>query len=98
MFVSIITTDKVEKKSDTTKRSEHLDRKMPAQGQLHKKNIRETSNIGEEFGSDSSKVANCDSLNVSQSNRHVKGGKKIAKMDVAKGSKYPCIWSDSSGK
>eukprot|EP00957_Ditylum_brightwellii_P059706 4533008-Ditylum_brightwellii.AAC.1 len=30
------------------------------------------SNLGEEFESDSSKVSNCDSLNVSQSNCHVK--------------------------
>eukprot|EP00957_Ditylum_brightwellii_P102955 7846311-Ditylum_brightwellii.AAC.1 len=69
---------------------------MPAHGEPIKKNSRETSNIDEAFQTYSSKVSNCDSLNVTQSNSHVKGGKQIAKMGVAKGSKYQRILSDSS--
>eukprot|EP00957_Ditylum_brightwellii_P071815 5458642-Ditylum_brightwellii.AAC.1 len=57
-----------------------------ARSELHKKSSRETSDSGEEFGSDSSKVSNCDNLNVSQSNCHVEGSKQIAKMGVAKGN------------
>eukprot|EP00957_Ditylum_brightwellii_P105567 8047989-Ditylum_brightwellii.AAC.1 len=57
-----------------------------AGSELHKKNSRETYDSAEEFGSDSSKVSKCDDLNMSQSNRHVKGGKQIAKKGVAKGS------------
>eukprot|EP00957_Ditylum_brightwellii_P005327 406534-Ditylum_brightwellii.AAC.1 len=41
---------------------------------------------GEESGSDSSKVSNCNNLNVSQSNCYVKGGKQMTKIGVAKGS------------
>eukprot|EP00957_Ditylum_brightwellii_P157416 11980774-Ditylum_brightwellii.AAC.1 len=43
-----------------------------AVSKVHKKNSIEKSNIVEEFGSDSSKTSICDSLNVSQSNCHVK--------------------------
>eukprot|EP00957_Ditylum_brightwellii_P016409 1234097-Ditylum_brightwellii.AAC.1 len=67
-----------------------------AGSEVYKKNSREMYSIGEEFGSDSSKVSNCDNLNMSQSNCHTKEGKQIAKMGVTKGSKYSRILSDSS--
>eukprot|EP00957_Ditylum_brightwellii_P191908 14608629-Ditylum_brightwellii.AAC.1 len=69
-----------------------------AGSEVHEKNSGETSNIGETSGSDSSKVSNCDSLNVSQSNCHVEEGKQIAKMGVAKGGKYSPMLSDSNGR
>eukprot|EP00957_Ditylum_brightwellii_P181724 13843749-Ditylum_brightwellii.AAC.1 len=67
-----------------------------AGSEVHKGNSRETPDIDEAFGSGSSEVSDRDSLNVSQSNRHVEEGKQIAKMVVAQGSKYQRILSDSS--
>ena len=103
LYVSIIITDQVVKKERSTaqyteKRSEHLDRKMPAKGQQIKKKRGGMPSIDEALGSDSSKVSYHDSLNVSQSQCQVKQDKQNAKMGVAQGSKYQPILSDSSGK
>eukprot|EP00957_Ditylum_brightwellii_P081457 6196312-Ditylum_brightwellii.AAC.1 len=56
-----------------------------AGSKLHN-NRRETSDSSEESGSDNSKVSNHDNLNVSQSKCHVKGGKQMATIGVAKSS------------